>query len=752
MTRTGRTGGRFWPTSLGLVLLVIALGGGGFVLSAALATSATSSGMATSTSSTRSTTTGTSSTTPTTTGTTSTTPTTTGTTSTTTPTCRPNDLKLVAGSPQTTRVGSAFATNLQVTLANKSGCTLTGSLGGVSVTFTAPSSGASGTFASTGSNAATVGTDATGVASAPTFTANDSEGDYEVRAESRYGSVTFQLSNTATGVAASITAAGPTEQAATVNTQYAQPLQAKVVDAHGAGVKGVTVSFSLGTGPAGAGASFLGGGAQATARTDASGLATSPAVVANGTPGRFTATASAEGIPGAVAFSLGNHAANYTVKATSQTAQTATINSRYPAPLQVQVLDEAGQPIEGATVTFTVAAGPSGSTATFVGGEGAQTTALTDVSGKATSAMLVANGTPGRFTATATVPGGTSPVTYELRNLAGTLTAARPVLTATVNQPYRARLRARMLGAKGHPLDGITVTFTVAKAANGATAMFPDGTSQATATTNTTGWASSPALAANGTPGRFSATATVPGGTSPVTYVLRNLAGTLTAGRAVLTATVNERYRARLRARMLGAKGRPLDGITVTFTITKAANGATATFPDGTSQATATTNTAGWASSPALAANSTVGRFTASATIIGIGKYVGYRLRNLAGKPDSITAGAASGESTTVGSRFPIRLAVTVLDADDNSVVGAIVTFTAPARGPSGRFTIHPPNKPRSTRKSRVVRVKTNSDGIAVAPPLTANATPGGYVVTATVARSRQHTAFALINTPASSP
>jgi hypothetical protein len=623
MNRIERAGRRLSPASLVLVVLVIGQAGGGFALAAKLATAATpmASGK------------GTSSTTPT-------------SGSTSTPTCKPNALRLVAGSPQTTKVGSAFATNLQVALANKSGCTLTGSLGGVSVTFTAPSGGASGTFASTGSNTATVGTDASGVATAPTFTANNDEGDYEVTAESRYGSVTFHLSNTATGVAASITGAGPSEQAATVNTQYAQPLQAKVLDAHGAGVQAVTVTFSLGTGASGAGASFLGGGAQATARTDASGLATSPAVVANGTPGRFTATASVEDVSGVVTFSLDNHAATYTIKATGLAAQTATINSRFPAPLQVQVLDEAGQPIEGATVTFTVATGPTGSTAGFVGGAGAGATALTDVSGNAHS----------------------------------------------------------------------------------------------------------PGLVANGTPGRFSATATVPGGISPVSYVLRNLAGTLAATRTVLVTAVNQRYRERLRARVLGAKGQPVDGVTVTFTITKAASGAGATFPDGTGQATATTNEAGWATSPALEANSTAGSFTASASSAGIGKAVGYRLRNRAGRPDSITAGAASGESTALGTRFLIRLAVTVVDSDDNPVIGAIVTFTAPAQGPSGRFAIHPARRPRLARKSRVVRVRTDGDGIAVAPPLTANTTPGGWVVTATVAGSRLHTAFALVNKPAGTP
>jgi hypothetical protein len=46
-----------------------------------------------------------------------------------------------------------------------------------------------------------------------------------------------------------------------------------------------------------------------------------------------------------------------------------------------------------------------------------------------------------------------------------------------------------------------------------------------------------------------------------------------------------------------------------------------------------------------------------------------------------------------------------------------------------------------------VVRVKTNADGIAVAPPFTANGKPGGFIVTATVAGTRAHAAFALVNT-----
>lgn len=572
---------------------------------------------------------------------------------------KPNDLRLVAGSPQTAKIGTAFDTNLQVALVNRNGCPLTVTASGVPVTFSAPSSGPSGTFASSGSNEVTVGTDANGSASAPAFTANGSEGDYEVRAQSRYGSVIFHLTNTASGVVSSIAAAGQAAQAATVNTPYAQPLQVRVLDAHGSPVAGTSVTFSIGTGPSGAGASFVGGGAQAAAQTDATGTAASPAVIANGTPGPFTATATVSGITGTVTFDLDNHAAVYTLKATSQTAQQATINRRYAAPLQVQVLDDAGRPLEGQTVTFTLGTGPTGAGAAFLGdggggersagggGGGSSATAITDANGQAVSPALVANGTAGRFTATATVGGGTGPVTYALRNLAGVLRA-----TATRSQ----------------------------------------------------------------------------------------------------AATVGRRYPRPLTARVLGSDGKPVDGVTVTFALATGSTGAGAGFLGGGTQATDTTDARGRASSPPILANTTSGRFTATATIPGRARPVSFSLRNLAGAPYTLTAGAASGETAVVGSRFPIRLGVTVADKEGNAVAGAVVTFRAPERGPSGRFAVpgraRPHRKGPRVRPMRTVRVTTNSNGVALAPPFVANARPGGYAVVATVARLR--TAFALVNTTAS--
>ena len=140
--------------------------------------------------------------------------------------------------------------------------------------------------------------------------------------------------------------------------------------------------------------------------------------------------------------------------------------------------------------------------------------------------------------------------------------------------------------------------------------------------------------------------------------------------------------------------------------------------------------------------NKTAGSFTATATALGAqpGRYT---LENLAAAPTSITAGAADGQSTAVGARFPIPLAVTVTDKNGNPVAGATVTFAAPAKGASGRFT-----QRAHVSSDRIVRVRTNSKGIAVAPPFTANASVGGYAVTATVKGSSVRTAFSLLNLP----
>ncbi|HEX8887641.1 MAG TPA: Calx-beta domain-containing protein [Pyrinomonadaceae bacterium] len=95
------------------------------------------------------------------------------------------------GTPQSAVINTAFSTQLQATV------TVEGNPGiGISVTFTAPATGASGTFQGNG-NTVTVQTNASGVATAPVFTANGTGGNYNVVATLPSGSpaATFSLTN-----------------------------------------------------------------------------------------------------------------------------------------------------------------------------------------------------------------------------------------------------------------------------------------------------------------------------------------------------------------------------------------------------------------------------------------------------------------------------------------------------------------------------------------------------------------------------
>lgn len=433
-----------------------------------------------------------------------------------------NELVLVGGTPQTAQLNTPFAQPFDVALASTNGCPVTSQTSGIPISFGAPASGASGTFAGSGSTTVTVGASATGTASAPQFTANGLTGYYTVVATSAFGTVVFALTNTASGLPFTITPIALTSTSATVGSRYPQPLAVTVRDANGDPVAGAVVMFSFVPGATGAGASFDGGAQQVAVRADASGVATSPGFSANGVPGRFYAAAAVDGIVEPIEFSLHN------------------------------------------------------------------------LPGK--SATLV----------------GLLPVRQ----------------TAVVGTRFARRLAVRLRDAGGRPVIGAAVTFAVGGAAGGASASFGSGGAQAVATTNAHGIALSPRVVANTVAGTFSVTASSPN----------------------MPAAV-------------------------------------------------------------------------------------FVLRSRAGAPASVAAGVGSGESTAVGTRFPVRRAVTVTDRYGNPVDGASVTFTAPRRGATGRFD-----------HRRIVRVHTDAAGVAVAPAFVAGREQGGYVVRA--GAGGHFAALALFNEP----
>ncbi len=111
---------------------------------------------------------------------------------------------IAGGDTQTATVGTAFATPLSVTVRDAANVAIPDA----SVTFTAPASGASGTFANA-STTVLVNASGAGVASSGTFTANAIAGAYAVSATAGAASATFALTNTAATAVPTVTGITP---------------------------------------------------------------------------------------------------------------------------------------------------------------------------------------------------------------------------------------------------------------------------------------------------------------------------------------------------------------------------------------------------------------------------------------------------------------------------------------------------------------------------------------------------------------
>lgn len=323
-----------------------------------------------------------------------------------------------SGTPQSATVGAAFSAPLVATV------TSSGSpASGVTVTFTAPSSGASGTFASNSTATETDTTNSSGVATSSVFTAGTTAGAYSVTA-SATGATTpasFSLSNTA-GAPATITATSGTPQTTTVSTPFTSPLVATVADSDGNPISGAVVTFAA---PASGASGIFTTSETATEMdtTDSTGVATSSTFTANATAGSsYDVTASVSGVTTKADFVLTNAAVAPVVliTATGGTPQTAAVSTAFSSKLQATVTTN-GTPTSGVTVTFTAPA--SGAGGTFANGT-ATTNATTNGSGVAKSSTFTANSTAGSYTVTATAPGATAPANFSLTNSAAPTLAA----------------------------------------------------------------------------------------------------------------------------------------------------------------------------------------------------------------------------------------------------------------------------------------------------------------------------------------
>jgi uncharacterized protein (TIGR03437 family) len=414
----------------------------------------------------------------------------------------------LSGTPQSARVNTAFLAPLLVNVTDAHG----NPIGGVAVSYSAPGSGPSALL----SAAANV-TNAQGQTSV-TAVANAVAGSYTVTASlAGGGSATFNLTNTS-GPPASIKIISGNQQTMTVGGTFA-PLVVAVLDAFGNRVPGQTVTFASPSSGASAAA------ASGVLTTDSSGQA-SFNVTANTIAGRYTVAISGAGIAAPVVFALTNTAAAAArILVVSGSPQTSVSGTPF-APLQVLVEDDFGNPVSGATVSFS--APSSGATALL-----SAASTITDFAGQA-SIGAIAGSAAGSYAVTASAAGVTGSALFSLTNAAsfsgtiistGGTTQSTPLLTA-----FALPLAAKVVDPAGNPVPGVTVTFTVPSSGPSAT-LSSNGP-----VTNSQGNVSIIATASN-LAGSYQVTASAAGFSGKAVFNLQNTP--VTPGQPTINAIVN---------------------------------------------------------------------------------------------------------------------------------------------------------------------------------------------------------------------
>ncbi|MCU1296130.1 MAG: Kelch motif [Acidobacteriaceae bacterium] len=376
-----------------------------------------------------------------------------------------NSIAATAGTPQSAPVGAAFGTPLQAPVKDA----FNNPVANATVTFTAPTSGASGKFANN-TNTTTATTNSSGVATASAFTANTTTGSYTVTA-STSGVATpasFSLTNTA-GPATKFVVSAPAS--ATAGTPISVTVTAQ--DSNGntaAGYTG-TVKFTLGTTDASAtlptNYTFVSGDAGVHSFTNGFTLAKAGSQTVIATD---TATATITGTSGNITVGGGTPSK----LVFGQPSSNAFAGSQISPPVTVLIQDQFGN-ATNSTANVTIAIGTNPSSGTLGG-----TTTVAAAGGTATFSTLSINNAGIGYTFSASsigLTGATSSSFNIESNLAFTSAVVTEIASACSPQVTLQRQNS------GGSAASLPISETVSLSANIASTTFYSDASCATALT-----------------------------------------------------------------------------------------------------------------------------------------------------------------------------------------------------------------------------------------------------------------------------
>jgi type II secretory pathway pseudopilin PulG len=464
----------------------------------------------------------------------------------------------------------------------------------------------------------------------------------------------------------------------------------------------------------------------------------------------YTLTAASPGLASAAANTTVSAGAAAKVFVWGGNNQSTKINTAFVSPLSALVTDASGNPVAGATVTFTNPASPDGrfrATANngvcLAAGGIAVTacTATTNAAGIASSLTFTAFTTPGQYNVTASIPGPHSATFVETNTstvlvfLTGSQEFATPTNTSSGSVVIQEQDGA------GNPIvqaTNLTVNLTYNKpgtVTGPATVVIPAGASTATFTMT----------AASATATTFTVTAS-------------NVAFTSVAQTETVDPTVGA---INTTVAVTGPQAVSATGLTTSFpvlitntsagftTLRYSVAGVNGDFSPGESEGPSNTCV-----QVTRGNHTTINEtFTASSSRPSGAYTLGfvvdvYTGNNCNGNPNTIYVGDATLNVTTRaseidvnggyaqtavhGAAFASALSAVVTDGAGNNVAGVIVTFTAPTTGPSGTFLAASSGGTCLATGGIAVTsctATTNANGVASSLTFTANAITGSYGV-----------------------
>ncbi|MBK9067044.1 MAG: carboxypeptidase regulatory-like domain-containing protein [Gemmatimonadetes bacterium] len=565
----------------------------------------------------------------------------------------PTSVTALSGNNQQAPVATAVAVAPSVQVRDKKGR----GVPGIQVTFAV----ASGGGALTG---AVDTTDASGVAAVGSWTLGTQVGANTLTATvGTLAPVTITATAVAGAPASMVFSTAPGSSALNGAALAQQPIiQLKDQFGNNATQAGVQVTAAIV-----AGGGTLGG--TTTVASNASGVVTFTNLAITGTVGARTLSFTATGL---VALSSGaiqvDAGAPATVSAASSTTLTGTAGTPVaPAP-SVLVADVSGNPVAGATVTFTATAGE---------GTVSNGSVLTNGSGIATVGSWTLSGTAGTNHLAAQV-GSLTPVTFTATVNPGAAAAlamqAQPSATAANGAALATQPVVRIVDGFGNVITSATTTVTATLQGAGAAL----GGTASVAAVN--GVATFTDLSLSGTTGTYTLAFAASGLTGVTSGNVALTAGAATTIAASAgdgqTATVNAAVATPPAVLVTDQSGNPVSGVSVTFAVASGGGSVTG--------ASATTNASGIAAVGSWTLGTTVGANTLTATSGSLtGSPVTFGATATAAATSRLALTTAPSASATNGVALAQQPVARVEDAFGNPIsqAGTVVTVTASGGG-----------------------------------------------------------------------